>query len=52
MTFVPHLVRIFRLPGFRARVRFGDQTFQETDRKVLAGRLWEAVHSQFEPVTC
>jgi 1-acyl-sn-glycerol-3-phosphate acyltransferase len=51
MTFLRHVVNLFGLPGFRARVRFGDGTICESDRKVLAARLWRAVGDQFQPTS-
>lgn len=33
---LPHVLRLLALPGFRARVRFGDEPVQEPDRKRLA----------------
>lgn len=51
MPFVPHVLRLLRLPGFAARVTFGSGTLEETDRKELAVRARRAVLAQFEPVT-
>jgi 1-acyl-sn-glycerol-3-phosphate acyltransferase len=48
--FLPHLARLFSLPGFEATVRFGDETFREPDRKRLAARLERAVRARFRPV--
>ncbi|MCI0485886.1 MAG: 1-acyl-sn-glycerol-3-phosphate acyltransferase [Blastocatellia bacterium] len=50
MTFTKHLLELFRLPEFHATLVFGEETFQEADRKVLADKLWRAVQSQFIPV--
>ena len=50
VNFAAHLVRLFRLPRIEAIVEFGEQRFLEADRKVLAGRLWQAVVQQFRPV--
>jgi 1-acyl-sn-glycerol-3-phosphate acyltransferase len=36
---LPHVLRLLALPGFRARVRFGDDPVHEPDRKRLAVRL-------------
>jgi 1-acyl-sn-glycerol-3-phosphate acyltransferase len=36
---LPHVLRLLALPGFRARVRFGDEPVHEPDRKRLATRL-------------
>ncbi len=51
MTFARHVMALFRHPGFVARVTFGENTVQNSDRKVLATVLWEQVRSRFEPVT-
>jgi len=50
MHFGHHLVRLFRLPRIEATVEFGGDRIQESDRKLLAGRLREAVVRQFRPV--
>jgi 1-acyl-sn-glycerol-3-phosphate acyltransferase len=50
MNFPAHLVRLFRLRSIEATVEFGEQRILEPDRKLLAGRLWEAVVRQFRPV--
>jgi 1-acyl-sn-glycerol-3-phosphate acyltransferase len=49
--FLDHLIDLLRLPGFEARVTFGAERIFDTDRKVLAERLWRAVRRQFVPVT-
>jgi 1-acyl-sn-glycerol-3-phosphate acyltransferase len=51
MTFLPHVLDLFRLSQFEAKLVFGAQTFLETDRKVLAQRLRDAICEQFTPVT-
>ena len=50
MTFIKHLPGLFRLPEFYATLVFGEETFQEYDRKILASKLWLAVQNQFTPV--
>ena len=50
MTFVSHMLGLFRLPGFSAKVTFGRETLEEVDRKDLASRARQAVLSQFQPV--
>lgn len=50
MTLHDHLVRLLSLPHFSAEIHFGSSTIQETDRKVLADRLWQAVDDLFEPL--
>ncbi len=51
MTMGRHLVQLFRLPGFSVKVRFGGHAIRDNDRKILAGKLHEAVCAQFEPVS-
>src|SRR5262249_52377750 len=50
MTFLAHLYALLQLPEFTATVVFGAQSFQASDRKVLAQQLWQAVSQQFIPV--
>jgi hypothetical protein len=50
MEFTGHLWRLLALPGFSARLAFGDEQIQEEDRKLLAARLWRAVDGLFIPV--
>jgi len=50
MRFPGHLFELLSLPGFRARVVFGDSPVRETDRKRLARTLRAAVRSGFAPV--
>ena len=50
MTFIKHMLELFRLPKFHANVVFGEETFQENDRKTLARKLWHAVQNKFTPV--
>ena len=50
MTFPGHFYRLFGLPGFRARVSFGDEPIVATDRKVLAVEAQRAVAARFVPV--
>lgn len=51
MTFVDHLIRLFALPGFEARLRFGQEAIQAGDRKELAAKLHQAVSGQFRPTS-
>jgi 1-acyl-sn-glycerol-3-phosphate acyltransferase len=51
MTFFKHLVNLTRLPGFEARLSFGDAPLQSRDRKALAAGLWREVRRRFIPVT-
>lgn len=49
MGFADHALAMLSLPGFRARLAFGATAIHETDRKVLARRLQEAVDEIFTP---
>jgi 1-acyl-sn-glycerol-3-phosphate acyltransferase len=51
MAFGGHFLRLLRIPGFDATVRFGDGPLHERDRKILAEALWQAVSKQFRPVS-
>lgn len=46
MEFVPHLLKLFALPGFDATLVFGAQVVQARDRKTLAKQLHAAVVGQ------
>lgn len=48
--FLTHALRLTRLPHFEATVTFGDEPFIEEDRKVLSGRLREAMEEHFIPM--
>ncbi|MFN0123135.1 MAG: lysophospholipid acyltransferase family protein [Blastocatellia bacterium] len=50
MDFLPHLLRLFAIPRFRARLRFGDNALRNHDRKQLARELGTAVADIFTPV--
>ncbi len=50
MTFVSHLLDLFRIPRFYATLVFGQETISDGDRKSLARRLQLAVEGQFTPV--
>jgi 1-acyl-sn-glycerol-3-phosphate acyltransferase len=50
MTFLDHLFALLRLPGFRAKLIFGPRRVRESDRKLLAVKLRQAVEEQFIPV--
>ena len=50
MNFTPHLIELLGLPRIHATVCFGDEKIRESDRKVLARRLQDAVERQFQPV--
>lgn len=49
--FAPHILRLLRLRGFDARLRFGDAPVHHTDRKILADTLRDAMGSIFVPST-
>jgi 1-acyl-sn-glycerol-3-phosphate acyltransferase len=49
MPFWPHVLRLFRLPFFTAKVRFAPESILETDRKRLAATAREIVVQHFEP---
>lgn len=46
-SFAPHVLRLFALPSFRARIAFGNQPLRDPDRKALARRLHREVASRF-----
>jgi len=51
MTMGTHLVQLFRLSGFTAKLRFGEHPIRCEKRKILAAKLHEAVRAQFEPIS-
>jgi 1-acyl-sn-glycerol-3-phosphate acyltransferase len=50
MAFGPHVLGLLGLPGFSARVVFGQEPITEPDRKVLAKRLQDEVERQLRTV--
>ena len=48
MEFGPHFVELCRLPGFSARVSFGEKPIIDRDRKSLARKLHQALEQQLE----
>jgi 1-acyl-sn-glycerol-3-phosphate acyltransferase len=50
MSFAPHLFGLLHLRRFEATLTFGAEKFQNTDRKLLAGSLHDAVERIFIPV--
>jgi len=48
--FLPHILRLLRLPHFEAKLLFGESTFQDGDRKALAEALRTAMRRIFTPV--
>jgi 1-acyl-sn-glycerol-3-phosphate acyltransferase len=50
MPFGPHFLRLLGLSRIDARVEFGADPVQESDRKLLAEKLWQAIHQIFIPV--
>jgi 1-acyl-sn-glycerol-3-phosphate acyltransferase len=49
-TFTAHFLRLFRIPGFEARIAFGGPPIRGEDRKDLASKLRDAVSDLFVPV--
>jgi 1-acyl-sn-glycerol-3-phosphate acyltransferase len=49
-SFLRHILRMFKLPGFTAIINFGDGPVLSTDRKKLAGELRDKVRERFIPV--
>ena len=50
MTFVDHLFRMLQLPSIGASVIYGIAPIVDSDRHLLASKLWTAVTDQFQPV--
>jgi 1-acyl-sn-glycerol-3-phosphate acyltransferase len=50
ISFVAHMLRLFRLPRFTATITFGEEPVLNVDRKVLASELRERVRESFVPV--
>lgn len=50
MPFFSHFWELLTLPGFEATITFGKRKLVESDRKMLAGRLRQAVSDDFHPV--
>lgn len=51
MPFGSHFLKLAGLSRIEARVEFGADPVQENDRKLLAEKLWQAIHEIFIPVT-
>jgi 1-acyl-sn-glycerol-3-phosphate acyltransferase len=49
--FFPHLWRLFKLPRYRATIRFGEAPVHDDDRKRLAAELHQRVSESFMPMT-
>jgi len=49
-AFLPHLFGLFHVSGFEATLVFGAEAIEESDRKLLALRLHDAVQKIFVPV--
>ncbi len=49
-SFLPHVWGLLRLPQFSAGLRWGGEPVRESDRKILASRLHEAVSRAFRPI--
>jgi len=50
MTLGPHLLELLKMPGFEARLVFGEEPICDSDRKVLAAKLHRAVSRKFQPM--
>jgi len=50
MPFLSHFWKLLKMPGFTAKVIFGDETIIDDNRKGLAERLQKAVSQNFEPI--
>lgn len=50
MEFVPHLIGFLGLKRVESRLEFGATSVQESDRKLLAEKLWRAVDEIFIPM--
>ena len=48
--FVPHIFELFKMPGFRGSITFGDAPIASSNRKELAEKLHQAASAQFIPV--
>ena len=48
--FVPHILRLLRLPKIEATVSFSDTPLRSTSRKELARRLHDEVQQRFVPI--
>lgn len=49
MSFLPHVIDLCRLPGFRATLRFPARPLHGGDRAALAERAREVIAEHFEP---
>jgi len=50
MTFASHFFNLLKLPEFHARLTFGSEPIQDTNRKQLARALHQSITNQFIPV--
>lgn len=50
MSFLVHFYRLLQLKSAEATLVFGSYSIRADDRKVLAGKLWQAVREEFIPV--
>lgn len=50
-SFVGHYLDFAARPATNATVTFGSEPIRSDDRRLLAKQLWQAVTSQFEPMT-
>ena len=51
MDFLPHLGEMLKLSGFTVRVAFGEASYSEADRKLLARQAEAEVHELFQRVS-
>lgn len=51
MSFFSHFWKLLTIPGFEVTLTFGDGTINESNRKLLARRLRQAVANNFDPVS-
>ena len=49
MSFIPHVIRLCRLPGFRARAAFAEDSVIGSDRNQLASDARAAIAARFRP---
>lgn len=49
-TFGGHIFQLFKMPGFKCTIIFGESPIRSADRKELAQKLHDAVSRQFVPM--
>lgn len=50
MPFFSHFWEMLKIPGFEAEIRFSSEAIMESDRKILAQKLYRTVSDSFIPV--